>query len=718
MEEAIAMFRPARMSKLLIFVAALAQASSIAASRAEPPRSLQPVVQSIFPRGGRQGTEFDIVIRGKYLSGVSQLRFSGGGVRARIIECSDSQIDARVIIDAEAPVGRRDLRVFTPQGTFVQVFQIGALPEQMESEPNDDWTKAPMVHLPVVVNGRIPPGDYDHFRFRADAGQTLLFDFNSSRNGTRFDGVLSLLDGHGREIASQDDFYFDKDPRLVYRFAESGEYVLRVSGFREAGSNASEYRLLMGELPALSYVFPAGARRGSTAELTLAGSNLNGVESVLLDGASVKTEILEKANDRLKVRITVPAEHEPGFYKMRVRAAGAEIPNPVIFVISDFREVVLSGPPLTEPLDLKTPVIINGSIRRRKQTENFWIEASAGERITIQADGMSLGNFLDPAVTIFDAAGNVAAYIDESAPNGFDKDPPNLDFHLDYTFEKTGRYRIEMRDAGLRGQDDFVYRLLVAHSDPAFELVALTNQVSVLAGGHATLPVRVRRLGGWNTPVKVWVEGLPSRVESQSMTADPVNTRFRGTFGEDFFFDGTNVDLPLQAHGGASFGAWPLHVRARGTMEGKTIERSAVVFYPWQQTGYIRGKAQDQELLLTVASAPIFDLEGPASLQLTPGKSAEIPLRVRWFAEAVNVALLRIEAGRQPAGLKLDRYQVNPGGDTITVWVTVDEQMKHNPDRLSLVAVMPVGDKTYRKAAPDIELRLTGKKNEGEVAAR
>jgi hypothetical protein len=88
------------------------------------------------------------------------------------------------------------------------------------------------------------------------------------------------------------------------------------------------------------------------------------------------------------------------------------------------------------------------------------------------------------------------------------------------------------------------------------------------------------------------------------MTAEPVNTRFRGTFGEDFFFDGTNVDLPIQAHQGAPFGAFPLRVRARGTMRGKTLERTALVYYPWQQTGYIRGRADDEDLLLSVAPVP------------------------------------------------------------------------------------------------------------------
>jgi len=109
--------------------------------------------------------------------------------------------------------------------------------------------------------------------------------------------------------------------------------------------------------------------------------------------------------------------------------------------------------------------------------------------------------------------------------------------------------------------------------------------------------------GGWNTPVKVWVEGLPPRVESQSAVAQPVNTRFRGTFGEDFFFDGTNVDILLQAHTGAPPGWQPLKIRASGEMNGKRLERTALVYYPWQQTGYLRGPSEDG-MVLTVAGPP------------------------------------------------------------------------------------------------------------------
>ena len=55
------------------------------AAAAESPRTLSPFIQSIFPRGGRQGTEVEISIQGKYLGGACEIRFSGTGVKGKVV---------------------------------------------------------------------------------------------------------------------------------------------------------------------------------------------------------------------------------------------------------------------------------------------------------------------------------------------------------------------------------------------------------------------------------------------------------------------------------------------------------------------------------------------------------------------------------------------------------------------------------------------------------
>ena len=540
---------------------------------------------------------------------------SGQGVSARVRESTDKLVTAEVSIATEAAVGRRDLRIISPRGSFVQVFEVGSLPEQPETEPNDDWREAPAVQFPTVINGKVTAKDYDHFRVKARRGQVLTFDLNSSRNGTRFDGVLSLLDLEGNELAAQDDYYFDKDPRLVHRFTEEGDYVLRLMGFREAGSDSSDYRLTVGEIPTATHAFPAGGRRGATTEIELSGVNLDKFDRVVLGNALAAGEVVYRSPNRAKVRIELSGDILPGPHPLWLVSEAGELPNPLTFSVSDHPEVAKRR---FEGFQISAPVVINGVIDRSEAVDSFELVARAGETYTFDGAGMRLGNFLDPAILIYDARDNLVAYLDDTAPNAFDKEPPSVDFHLVHTFERAGNYKVLFRDAGKRGHPTFVYRLSVQRARPDFELSVLTNQMTLRKGKPSTLRVRVRRAGGWNVPVDVWIDDLPKGVASQKMTAAPTNTRIRGTFGEDFFVDGTNVELPLEALSDALPGRWLLVVRGRGVLDGRVVEHTAKVAYPWQKTGFIRGFTDEQQMVLTLAEPESIsdDRENAATVAL------------------------------------------------------------------------------------------------------
>ena len=593
----------------------LAITSLAVAWAVEPPHPDSPFIESIFPRGGRRGTQFEIEIAGKHLAGASAIRISGQGVSALVRESVDKLVTAEVSIAPDAAVGRRDLRIISPRGSFVQVFEVGSLPEQRETEPNDDWQEAPPVEFPTVINGKVTAKDYDHFRVKARRGQVLTFDLNSSRNGTRFDGVLSLLDLEGNELAAQDDYYFDKDARLVHRFPEAGDYVLRLMGFREAGSASSDYRLTVGDIPTASHVFPAGGRRGSTVQLELAGVNLDKIDGVVLGQGLATAEVVDRSPGRAQVKIEIPQDAALGSHPLWLASETGHLPNPLTFSVSDHPEVAkrrFGG------FQISAPVVINGVIDRSEAVDRFELVARAGETYTFDGVGMRLGSFLDPAILIYDTEDNLVAYLDDTAPNAFDKEPPSVDFHLVHTFERAGRYKVLFRDAGKRGHPTFVYRLAVQWARPDFELSVLTNQMTLRKGKRSTLRVRVRRAGGWNVPVDVWIDNLPKGFTSQKMTAAPTNTRIRGTFGEDFFVDGTNVELPLEALADALPGRWPLVVKGSGVLDGRVVEHTARVVYPWQKTGFIRGFTDEQQMILTLVEPESIsdDRENAATVAL------------------------------------------------------------------------------------------------------
>ena len=483
----------------------------------------------------------------------------------------------------------------------------------------------------------------------------------------------------------------------------AGDYILRVAGFREAGSAASEYRLVAGELPFASHVFPAGGRRGEPVDVTITGVNLDAVNDIWIDGVAATVKVVSKENRLLRALLAIPAESTPGIYALHLRSGHLDMPHTMPFVVSNFREMVVPASSAPVTLELSSPVVINGVIAKPKQKDNFWVEVKAGDQLMLQGDAMALGNFLDPALTIFNEAGEMVVYMDEAAPNGFDKAATTVDFRLAHTFERAGRYRLEFHDAGLRGHASFVYRLLAGRAEPRFEVYTLTNQVSVVPNQTAVLPIQVRRFGGWDAPVEVWAEGLPGSVESKRVVAEPVNTRFRGTFSEDFFFDGTNVEIPVQAHTESPLGSTPVRVRARGVFRQKALEVDATVHYPWQQTGYLRGPGADQRMMLTVAPVPLFELEAPGTVKLTPGRTTDVNLTIRWSGEPMRGAL-KLEAVRLPAGVRVEGIEIAPDAKTARISLRAEGAASEPSARISLVGSMPSDKGVYRSAAPDMEV--------------
>jgi hypothetical protein len=132
---------------------------------------------------------------------------------------------------------------------------VGALPESRETEPNDRPEDAPLLSLPVVVNGRIDhPGDDDVFRFEGRAGAPLVAEIIARRLDSPLDSLLQLTDAYGRQMALNDDFD-DKGAGLVTHQSDSmiratlpadGIYFLRVSDAQGHGGADFGYRLRVG----------------------------------------------------------------------------------------------------------------------------------------------------------------------------------------------------------------------------------------------------------------------------------------------------------------------------------------------------------------------------------------------------------------------------------------------------------------------------------------
>ncbi|MXY27982.1 hypothetical protein F4Y59_07470 [Candidatus Poribacteria bacterium] len=199
-----------------------------------------PYLETIFPLGGRRGTENAIAVTGANLEMVESIQIS---------------------IGAETPAGEQSLRVQTPSGlaTNARPFAIGNWAELVEIEPNNSLGNATAVTTPITLNGKIDKsGDIDWFSFEIEKPQLLVFEVEALKLSSKLDALLTLY-GPGKPMNASEDMAWrdDKeqvlmvnddatagaDARIDWNFEKSGEYSVAIRDLNNQGGETYPYRL-------------------------------------------------------------------------------------------------------------------------------------------------------------------------------------------------------------------------------------------------------------------------------------------------------------------------------------------------------------------------------------------------------------------------------------------------------------------------------------------
>src|SRR2546423_10809888 len=128
--------------------------------------------------------------------------------------------------------------------------------------------------------------------------------------------------------------------------------------------------------------------------------------------------------------------------------------------------------------------------------------------------------------------------------------------------------------------------------------------ITLARGRRVELRVRVRRPGGWDTPVDVGVETPPAAVANEKQTAEPKPTIVTDDCSLERRLDGTDVHVPIQVAANAALGTYTLRLRARGVFSGRTVEHGGEVQYKWESVGKVSGPIEDQQLVATISDLP------------------------------------------------------------------------------------------------------------------
>jgi hypothetical protein len=189
-----------------------------------------PFVTSIFPLGGRAGTQPAMRTSGWNLEGAALVRpasDAGPGIYW-LNACKDGIVSNRV------------------------PFVLDTLPEALEREPNDKTSAPQLVNLPIIINGRIDhQDDVDVFRFQGRAGETVVAEIIARRLDSSLDSLIKLTGADGRLLAFNDDHddpasglnTHHADSYILATLPANGTYHVIVSDVARGGGEGYAYRL-------------------------------------------------------------------------------------------------------------------------------------------------------------------------------------------------------------------------------------------------------------------------------------------------------------------------------------------------------------------------------------------------------------------------------------------------------------------------------------------
>jgi hypothetical protein len=473
-----------------------------------------------------------------------------------------------VTIDKNAAPGPRFLRLATPRGvTNPLVFCVGQLPEVRDQDVQGGLPDAEMaITLPTVVNGRIVPGkgdrlrrlarqptqympgDVDRYRFTARKGQDLVAEVVARRLMPYladavpgwFQATLALYDASGREVAYNDDFHAQPDPVLHYRVPADGSYVVEVKDALYRGREDFVYRLVIGEVPFVTGIFPLGGRVGAKTTVEVSGWNLPAAHlTVDARGAGVGTSWVSVRSGEL-------------------------VSNRVSFAVDRLPEVMGHEPNGTPAAAqaLTLPVIVNGRLQEPGDVDVFSLSGRTGDQVVAEVTARRLGSPLDSTLELTDAQGRRLAFNDDHDDPGAGLLAHQADSFLMATLPATGTYFLRLGDAARKGGPDYAYRLRVSAPRPDFQIQVAPSGINASAGTAVPITVSVARRDGFSGDVALSLEGAPAGFVLSGAVVPAGHDVARMTL--------TVPPLPARAE------PVGVLVEGRAVIQGRTVVRRAV----------------------------------------------------------------------------------------------------------------------------------------------
>jgi len=651
------------------------------AARAEELEPRLPNVSSIYPQGSTAGANLRAELLGQYLDRAQHVVFLDPAIQGKIVEGSYTRLTLDLQVSQEAKVGAHYFRVISPRGASnLTLFRVGDLPHLAEAEPNGFRARANPISLPVVVNGRLErEDDIDFYSFRAAAGDRWIFDLYAARNGNGLDAAVIVLNERGQQIAHSEDVFI-WDPFLEFTFPEEGRYYAVIQANRSRDPTYA-YQLHIRRSPQLESVSPLGIRPGESTEATVFGAGLRGRLAAEFDDPALSAQLLEARGSAARLRIQASPAAPAGPRAFRLRNEGG---------LSNYAQLVVDPRPVHPGRgDLEFPAVVHG-IARYRDPEAFHFTAQAGEILIFEVEAQRYGSPADSYLRLLDAQGKQLAVNDDANVPGvaFSKDS-----RLEYIFEGSGRYTLELRNLTRTRGENYPYRLVARRSEPQFDAMVARDRVCVDEGGKGKLRIQAVRQDGFDGEIELRVRGLPPGVAAAPAVIPAGKA---------------DADVVFTAQGNASPGVFaPIEVEATGQPAGALMLKRA-----WSSVRLSSGGGEGHTFfrhwgaMLAVCEKPLFALEALATnLNLVRGGKVEFGVSIR-RAEGFD-APLEFFLENLPAGVSLEPAAAPAGAKTaILVLRASAEAERGRASMLAILARARIDGREWVEEAPKISMRV------------
>jgi len=538
-----------RHQAFLVLPMAAAMGFELPAQNSQSTRS-EPEISSAFPLAGKQGSSWELEVRGSGLEGAYAVWFDCDAVRATVKAVQPIDLDAekqdlgtsnkgkkprkgqRVLLDVRSDfgsdLGSHMFRLVSNRGVsnalslYVTAENVVLEQGSPGSLPGDFQR----VNWPAIVTGRISKeGEVDYYAVEVSAGRGLLFEVDSLGGG--LDPVVTLFEPSGSwlnsdrlaRLAFNDDVSNRSAAALSYHFKKSGRYVVGVAAFVGLGGPDFSYQLRIADLSAS---VPADSLTGRTGRLAhplkqrwqerdfardIESDRLNELESRTLRVSNLQKHLSNP---------TVDSDGKPvieGTPKLQEqKSAGASLSILVLPIVKD-RE---PNDRLTEALNVSIPAIVEGTIERAGDVDCFRITVEANQSMAfeIQTKG-ALPPLFSPRLELWTASGEeVLTNVYQRIGGDGDDWVQSLEPKVIHSFDQGGEYCVKLRDLTSRnGSPDFTYRLLIRDQIPHVgDIEIKEDRFNLVIGEARKLTISAGQEEGFDGQIAVRVEDLPPGV--------------------------------------------------------------------------------------------------------------------------------------------------------------------------------------------------------------